>query len=655
MSLAKEARPAHPRTPESRLALFVGKGGVGKTTVSAAYAMRLATRHPREAVLLLSTDPAHSLADVFQQPFSNDVQKLPTRLGNLYAWQLDAEKYFRSFLDQRRAEILAILESGSIFSSQEIDPFLDATLPGMAEMAALLAIQEATASSRYAYVVVDTAPFGHTLRLFEMPESFQRFLSFLEFAGSRDEVLAAHFGGKANPVGKKLLHDWKQIVRELLTHFRLKADIFLVTTPEKFALNESLRCREILHNLSPPLEMNSVVLNRVIARNSRCRFCRGRAQATKSARALLRKQFGGAKLYVAEDSGAPVLGLDGLRNFAAHVFSGKPLGRQPGVPPAPPVELIRAKWPTLPTPLSLVLGKGGVGKTTISAALGFHTRAQTPLTVDICSVDPAPSLDDVFQTEVGDHPRSVLNDGKFHASEMDSMTVFRTWVSRIKDLIDSYTESDRSKIHVDLWFERQLFEQLLESVPPGVDEILAVFRIMDLLTEPRKRVLIDMAPTGHALELLKTPDRILVWTRLLLKTLAAHRRLAVAQDAGVQVAELGHRVRDLTKMLADSKAARLYTVMLAEFLPDRETERLLNELQALKLSLGPIFVNRLLFMEDVRNCARCRRARSWQLVTLSHLRERFRDMQIFVARNFPAEIAGKRGLRSFTSELWQLA
>ncbi|MBV8053287.1 MAG: ArsA family ATPase, partial [Acidobacteriaceae bacterium] len=308
-----------------RLALFVGKGGVGKTTVSAAYATQLAVRHPRKSVLLLSTDPAHSLGDIFEQPFSSAIEKLVRRGGNLDVWQLDAETYFRKFLNQRRAEILTILESGSIFSKQEIEPYLDATLPGMAEMAALLAIQEVTTSGRYDQIVVDTAPFGHTLRLFEMPGSFRRFLSFLEFAGSRDELLAEHFGGKAAPVGRKLLRDWKQIISELLTALREQADIFLVTTPEKFALNESLRCREILRGLSPSLEITSVVLNRAVLRNSTCQFCRARAQATKSARALLQKQFVDSKLYIARDSGAPLLGLDSVYTFGEHVFARKPL------------------------------------------------------------------------------------------------------------------------------------------------------------------------------------------------------------------------------------------------------------------------------------------------------------------------------------------
>jgi len=277
------------------------------------------------------------------------------------------------------------------------------------------------------------------------------------------------------------------------------------------------------------------------------------------------------------------------------------------------------------------------------------------LAVEICSVDPAPSLDDIFQAEIGDEPRTVLGDAQFRASEMDSVAAFRSWAARTKDLIDSSMTSDRTKIHVDLWFERQLFEQLLESVPPGVDEILAVFRILDLLGDAEKRVVIDMAPTGHAIELLRTPQRILGWTRLLLKTLAAHRKLAVVQDAGVEVAEIAHKVRDLVKLLAAPERARVYIVMLAETLPDRETERLIADLKSLQLPTGALFVNRLLFPQDVRKCSRCRRARVWQSATVSKLRERFPGLPIFVARNFPDEIAGKKGLRSFTAELWSLA
>lgn len=639
----------------SKLALFLGKGGVGKTTLSAAYAVFTAAQNSRQSVLLLSTDPAHSLGDIFQRKLGD--KRAVVRLergGKLYVRQVDAEKQFRNFLNQRREEILAILESGSIFSRAEIAPFLETALPGMAEMAALLAIHDALESRRYTEVVVDTAPFGHTLRLLEMPEHFQRFLDFLEFAASRDQILAAHFGGKAGTVGGDLLSDWRRVASSLRTAFREDARLFLVTTPEKFALNQSLRCRALLRQMTPPLEISGVILNRAVRRGGHCGTCRAREKATERAQSLLKKEFPNGKFYVAEDSGAPVVGTHGLLVLADRVFAGKPRAWKPLTPRVRPVRLAPTQWPVMSAPLTLVLGKGGVGKTTVSAALGFHTRHHGRRAVEICSVDPAPSLDDIFEASVTDEPRSVLGDPGFRASEMDAVKVFQDWARQVKSVLDEAMTSNHSGVHVDLWFERKLFEYLLDSVPPGLDEILAVFRILDLLAQPSRRVIVDMAPTGHALELLRTPERVLVWTRLLLKTLAPHRKLAFAQDVGVRLAQLARQVRDLVEVLGDSKRASIYTVTLAESLPDRETERLIRGLRALGFPLGLLFVNRVLFEEDVETCGRCQRAREGQLATLRKLRQHYRGLEILVCRNFPAEIAGKRMLRSFTGELWRL-
>jgi arsenite-transporting ATPase len=317
------------------------------------------------------------------------------------------------------------------------------------------------------------------------------------------------------------------------------------------------------------------------------------------------------------------------------------------------MRLLVSKWPALNTPLTMVVGKGGVGKTTISAALSFNTRAKSKLPVEICSVDPAPSLDDIFQADIGDESRSVLGDRKFLASEMDSVRLFRQWVAEVKQTIDQATTGNVSGIHVDLSFERRLFSELLEIVPPGVDEVLAIVRILDLLGGASKRVVIDMAPTGHALDLLRTPQRILAWTRLLLKTLAAHRTLDFARDAGVKVAELGQRVRELLDLLKDPERSCIYTVMLPEPLPDRETERLMRDLGELGLSSNSMFINRVLFAADVGKCQRCRRARQWQMATMVKLSRRFRKKTIYAVRNFPVEIAGKRALRTFTGELWR--
>ena len=616
-------------------------------------------------MLLLSTDPAHSLSDIFGQPLGAQPRRLRLAAkARLDVWQVNAEKQFRAFLNRHKENLLSILEAGSIFSRADIEPLLETTMPGMSEMAALLAISDALASAKYDEIMVDTAPIGHTLRLFALPQYFSTFLDVLELASSRDRLLAERFGGSLTASANPLIGQWRSMVDAVRAALLVHARIFLVTTPEKFALEESRRAVCSLGSLSPGRDIAAIVLNKAVQTSSHCTTCRARYSATRAARGFLRRQFPGKQLYTSEDAGAPIMGPN-LLAFGDHVFAGKRIAWNSGPrpPKAPELRLARVNWPILDRPLTMVLGKGGVGKTTVSAALGFNTRLRAQAAVDICSVDPAPSLDDIFQTDVSDHPRPVLGDSQFRASEMDALAVFRTWARGIRQMIDEATTAEVSAVHVDLWFERRLFTQLLESVPPGLDEILAVLRVLALLQRPLQkppqkastRALIDMAPTGHALDLLRTPERILVWTRLLLKSLAHHRTLALARDAGAKIAELGKAVRDFLDVLRNSRRTRVYAVMLPETLPDRQTERLIAELAQLRISTAAIFVNRVLFKEDVRRCRRCSRSRQWQLATLGKLSARYTPVPLYIVRNFAHEIAGEKALSRFVGELWRLA
>ena len=636
----------------AKLSFFIGKGGVGKTTLAAAYAVRAAVRSRRKAVLLISTDPAHSLADIFEMKLG-DVPR-PIRVSassTLLVWQINAVKQFRKFVGRHREAILDVVESGTIFTRCEIEPLLDATFPGMAEFAALLAIRDLVASGRHPEIVVDTAPLGHTLRLFEMPGHFARFLEFLDLAASRDRVLAERFGGTA-PASQPLVNEWRGIVSDVQQSFsRERARITLVTTPESFALNESVRAAEALSQSAPAMAISAVILNRAVTRAAGCSRCRIRARDTRAARAFLARQFSKLPVLTCEDKGGPILGVADLRALAAHVFDGKKLNVA-RAPAAPQLQIEQALWPELAVPLSLTVGKGGVGKTTISAGLAVHHRATHPRSaLTICSTDPAPSLDDVFQQPVGNDPVPVLDDPGLHAIEMDSLREFHQWSERIKERLHRAFTSDVRGVHVDLSFDRQVIMALLDLVPPGVDEIFAIFRILDLLSR-RHRLLIDMAPTGHALELLRMPERLAQWARLLLKTLAPHRTLPLAQDAAVEIATVGQRVRQLLAMLRDARRARVWPVMLAETLPDRETGRLLRHLRDIGIHAAPAFVNRVVFKEDVGRCARCRRKHAWQMATLDTLRRRIPDL--YIVREFGRELAGARALKAFTGELWHL-
>src|SRR5947209_14722126 len=148
--------PKHPQ-----LTFFLGKGGVGKTTVSTAYALHASAKRGRN-VVLISTDPAHSLADVLDLKLKSGMQRLPgTRLGQLSVWQVDAGLRFQEFLDEYREAITALVEQGTFLSRNEIESFLETALPGLAEVSALLTIADLLEIGKFDEIVVDTAPIGH--------------------------------------------------------------------------------------------------------------------------------------------------------------------------------------------------------------------------------------------------------------------------------------------------------------------------------------------------------------------------------------------------------------------------------------------------------------------------------------------------------------
>jgi arsenite-transporting ATPase len=138
-----------------QLLLFGGKGGVGKTTCAAAAALLLAESRPDQRILLLSTDPAHSLADVLEIPIGDDERPI---LHGLRARELDATAVFESWRDRYRRH----------WGDETLDRFLEITPPGLDELIALSTILDAVQEEDLA--IVDTAPTGHALRLLESPE-----------------------------------------------------------------------------------------------------------------------------------------------------------------------------------------------------------------------------------------------------------------------------------------------------------------------------------------------------------------------------------------------------------------------------------------------------------------------------------------------------
>jgi len=211
---------------DTRVVIFVGKGGVGKTTSAAAYAL---DRSREERVLLLSIDPAHSLGDLFPDVSScgGDPREVDTgdragHGGRLAVETLDADEKTDAFRSRHAETIREIVRRGTFFEDKDIARVLQMSLPGMDEVMAFLRLAElldlsgedpsvAVASSDDAdvperapdidRVIVDTAPTGHTLRFFDMPGRFTSWLDVLDRMLDKHRTMRAVFGtGAPDPL-----------------------------------------------------------------------------------------------------------------------------------------------------------------------------------------------------------------------------------------------------------------------------------------------------------------------------------------------------------------------------------------------------------------------------------------------------------------------
>ena len=183
---------------------------MGKTTWAAATAVAEAERG--RSVLLVSLDPAHSLADVFTvdapgrrapgapgRPARRLGRRVPTRWGRLHWVELDAERALGRWLATRRPALRTILARGTYLDGDDIDRFLDLALPGVDDLVALLELRRLGSDADWDLVVVDTAPTGHTLRLLEMPDTLDRVARVLDTLQAKHRYLAETLGGAWRP------------------------------------------------------------------------------------------------------------------------------------------------------------------------------------------------------------------------------------------------------------------------------------------------------------------------------------------------------------------------------------------------------------------------------------------------------------------------
>lgn len=241
-----------------RLVLFTGKGGVGKTTMAAASSALIASRGQK--VLLVSTDPAHSLADALRTPLASEPVDVDAGLSVM---QVDTQARFEQSWAVLRRYLVDLLGRGGVgaMAAEELT-----VLPGAQEMLALIAVRDQAASGRWDAVVVDCAPTAETLRLLALPRALQWYLERILPTHRRlARGLGPLLGGAALP-GDGVVEAVSRLHAELLGVQALlehpETTVRLVLTAEAVVLAEARRTATSLALFGHRLD--AVIVNRLI-------------------------------------------------------------------------------------------------------------------------------------------------------------------------------------------------------------------------------------------------------------------------------------------------------------------------------------------------------------------------------------------------------
>ncbi|RQW29191.1 arsenical pump-driving ATPase [Rhodobacteraceae bacterium CH30] len=532
---------------------FTGKGGVGKTSIACASAVRLARSGQR--VLLVSTDPASNVGQVFGQSIGNTIRPIEAVAG-LSALEIDPQAAAQAYRDRIVGPVKGVLPEAVVKGIEEqLSGACTTEIAAFDEFTALLT--DARLIAAYDHIVFDTAPTGHTIRLLQLPGAWSGFLD-------------------ANPDGASCLGPLSGLEKQRTQYHAAvaalsdpdKTRLVLVARAQASTLREVARTHEELAAIG--LKRQFLVINGMFPADEAGEDALAQAIVRRETAALaaMPQALTGLSQDRLELKPFNLVGLAALEALLLEAPAATAVAEAAALPAgtsslAQLVDGIAAAGHGL----VMVMGKGGVGKTTIAAAVAVEL-ARRGLPVHLTTSDPAAHLGETLSGSVADLTVSRIDP----AAET---TRYRREVlqSKGKDLDEA---------------GRALLEEDLRS--PCTEEIAVFQAFSRVIREAGQRfVVMDTAPTGHTL--------------LLLDATGAYHREMVRQmgDKGL------HFVTPMMQ-LQDPERTKVLIATLAETTPVLEAAALQADLERAGITPWAWVINQSIAAAGARSPLLARRA-----------------------------------------------
>jgi arsenite-transporting ATPase len=573
-----------------RFLFFTGKGGVGKTSLACATSIHLADAGRR--VLLVSTDPASNVGQVFGVTIGNRITPIPG-VERLTALEIDPQEAAQAYRDRIVGPVRGVLPDNVVRGIEEqLSGACTTEIAAFDEFTALLT--DPALTQQYDHIVFDTAPTGHTIRLLQLPGAWSDFLE----EGKGDASCLGPLAGL-----EKQRSQYRQAVDSLADPQRTR--LILVARAQLSTLREVARTRTELAEIG--LSRQYLVVNGVLPASE--------AEADPLASAIFVREQAALEAIPEELHSLPydqvelkpfnLVGIDPLRRLLAEGESFEDTDDDgPFVAEAPNLTSLVDEIAMESHGLVMLMGKGGVGKTTLAAAVAVEL-ARRGLPVHLTTSDPAAHLSEALNGNV------------------DNLTVSR---------IDPQAETARYRDHVlqtkgaNLEAQgRALLEEDLRS--PCTEEI-AVFQAFSRIIREagQKFVVMDTAPTGHTL--------------LLLDATGAYHR-----DITRQMGDAGRHIVTPMMRLQDERQTKVLLVTLAETTPVLEAAGLQAELLRAGIKPWAWIVNQSVAAADTHSRLLRRRARNeWREIEAVATIHSIRYAVVPLLREEPIGVANLLGL-----------